>query len=177
MKFVMDGKATRNYLYFKSASSAPSSWAVSVLKKLFLPRSSPLYKYQNDYAIQTENGLWEQRSLFPEDCNDISNYDILQASQSSDIPSIIQYLNQKGDDDTPVLLLTNSEILRKKIKVNNIMYSKLPLEKREKHNEEAKLKWLKGNAKNLGIEFYGIGDDDDIRDTMIGCITCICKKC
>ena len=169
IKMVMDGKATRNFLNCKGAAEPPSSWAVSVLK----PCDTKTNRWARSIGIRVpkeagEDEYWEQCSLFKKDCLKLNNWEFLQADISSDLGLITEYLQAKKNQ-TPVLLFTNPELLRKKIEVLAMWYNEESVEVRGGHNDEDRKQWFKKNMNRLDIEFYDVSaKDTDIRGCMIG---------
>ena len=153
----------RKFLHFKSASIPPSSPYVSVLKNCVLGREDDDYEFQEMYEM---NG-YHQCSLFPADCPDLDEYEYIASDISSDLERLSLYLTNKTNDK-PVLLFTNSVLLKRKIKVIKKMWNLLGDECGNYTNDQ-RLKWFKENARDrLSIEFYGFGDEDDISDAVLG---------
>ena len=163
VKMIMDGKAMRKFLHFKSASIAPSSPYVSVLKKCELDEHNEDYEYQEIYQVEG----YHQCSLFPEDCPDLNEFTFIMSDISSDLDELRSYLKDKSDDKS-ILLFTNPDLLKNKIKCLKKMWNSLG-EERGGYTEKQRKSWFKDNARDrLWIEFNDFGERDDIRDAVLG---------
>ena len=119
----------------------------------------------NIKRVQIEG--YHQCSLFPADCPDLNAFVFIMSDVSSNLDQLRRYLQHKSDNK-PILLFTNPDLLRDKIKCLKKMWNSLG-DERGGYTEKKRMQWFKDNARDrLFIEFHDFGDRDVITDAILG---------